>query len=695
MLNDSKWEIFKKTLHKFEYKEKCDILRNSIKLFIILHEFSNLDINENFFKLPKENVLNEEKLNTYFLNCLEKLELQAKDFRFLLSKNQTNQGKSIPFLNNINFMKKNHKNYLFLAEFYEDFIMFKHQKGTYYTPKWLCDYLLQKTKVFANEEDTLKKKTVLNIGDISSGAGIFIQSIPLYFKSPIITAIDIDPVAIEISKINFHIFYSNQVETIYKSHISLFSMDSLSASIPNSPFDILCGNPPWGIPINSYESMLNKKFAPLFNFAEIKAINSSKIENTKIYSKVNHSYKIRDQIDIYALFIFENFLNLTDGGILSLILPSTLLFNPVYLNLRKYLLLNSEILHISYLGENIFPNVNVPSLILILKKSTPSNEHRIQISLLGKNQEIETKYQIPQINFIKNPFFNFTIFSDEQNDQWVNKILSTPHQVFGDFVKNTRGVELGKKGSIYECPMCKKWNPTPKFKSMNENNSELCSKCNLCKSTIFEAQIKNVKSIILPNAKLTQEEINKDGWVPLIRGQDLEKYCLTSSHHLKLNYLGIKYKNSQIYNSPKILLRKTGKGIIGTIDYHNHYTLQVVYIFLKKYNITYSLEYLFAIISSKLMEYYYQQKYTNPNKKTFPHIIQANILTLPIPIIDLTDIKSQEYQLYVEINTIIKELFQKINHNNKHSLEVTQLIQQKDELVNLLFNLPKNFLREK
>ncbi|MHA1717984.1 MAG: Eco57I restriction-modification methylase domain-containing protein, partial [Promethearchaeota archaeon] len=654
----------------------------------------------------------------------------------------------------------------------------KHQKGSFFTPIWLVREIISSAKSYwlkfhplsdiklegkNGEELEGDGEICIKIADIACGAGNFIQIIPEFLPHAKILAFDSDPFAVETARINFTIFSIDHIE---KSKIPEFwrnvfkKRDSLKQYFPDSPFNIVIGNPPWGANVKPYQKLLQTKFKVLLQSSHDSKTYTGGLSPKSPY---NRPYKIRDQIDIYALFIIKSLKLVQIEGIVALIIPSSILFNPVYAPLRYYLIKNTTILQISYLGEKIFPNVKIPSCILFLQKLSPSKTHLVKISLLNEeyyinrkklemfNMDLWKNHNISQKSFLDHPFYNFIIFTRRSNVEIIEKIESIEHYVFGDFVNNSRGVELGKNGEIYKCPACKKWNPIPHFKKDPQKSSILWTKCPHCKKKIEKSQISNFDRIILPVDSFEKRQDKE--WAPILIGEDVQRYSLKNRFNILLNYNGIKYKTPEKYNSPKILIRKTGNGIISAMDYKKNYTVQVIYQFSLKFDIPhdtglmshiipkiktdipnikgdahkssglsafikdpdkiseiydsttksekiitldyntrilsqYSLEYLFGIISSKVIENYYLHNFTNPNKKTFPHLIQANILALPIPKIDFSNKKSLSFHLYQEICNYVDKINQYGEIESVENNVKMENIRKINQNVAKLFNIP-------
>lgn len=726
---ESLWAIFQSSSRSKSDFTKQEQLQLIVNLFIILKESKSREYLGR--SLGSRSHIEKDHSNISPLSALRHNVLQLFSI----------QSEKIPFLHDLDSFSRFPKELLetiighlrpfvndstFLSRLYESYVSFKHKRGTFYTPPWMIDYVFDFLSKKWKKEGHIIPSNSMSIADISCGAGNFLQKIPSIFPDSKICGVDIDPLALEIAYLNLKLFSAKLKEFNSQLSAQFYQRDSLKSTVPGSPFDIVCGNPPWGTAIDPYQKLLKTHYHAL-----LRPITESQefIGGKSPTSPMKRPYKIRDQLDIYSLFVVRNLKLLKKGGLLALIIPSTILFNPVYESLRRFLLKTTTIHQISYLGENVFVNVNVPSIILFLEKSPAPPIHNVTIAhllKLKKKLPLDPKFlpqwstaKIPQQTFIQHPFCNFTIFTAQATLDIMQQVEQTPHYVFGDFVSNSRGVEIGKIGKIYQCPFCRKWNPVSHFKKSIKIDSAVGAKCNLCKEFVYKNQIIDQAKIIQPSDSISKTD-DPSLWVPLVRGEDTHRYKIESKFSIKLGYDGIKYKLPEKFRSPKILLRKTGKGIIGALDYNNLYTLQVIYQFSLKYTLSssslqitessskvkfdkgfaneyspellrkYSIEFLFGIISSKLIELYYHNNFANPKKKTFPHLIQANVLALPIPMIDFSDLENPSYKLYLKIDEYVRQIIHLMENQTKNENLIQSLILEKDNAVENLFTIQKN-----
>jgi hypothetical protein len=144
---------------------------------------------------------------------------------------------------------------------------------------------------------------------------------------------------------------------------------------------------------------------------------------------------------------------------------------------------------------------------------------------------------------------------------------------------------------------------------------------------------------------------------PFLVGYQIQRYFTNREKYISVQYKGINYKNPELYQSPKLLVRKTGKGMNWVIDYQNRWVSQVVYVFQLRENLnkvykSISLEYLLGILNSQIMKKYVNSKVLDPNRTEFPHFVQKSILQLPVKI----PLSEEEIELSRTIRNIATKL---------------------------------------
>ncbi|MFX1506526.1 MAG: N-6 DNA methylase [Promethearchaeota archaeon] len=437
-------------------------------------------------------------------------------------------------------------------------------------------------------------------------------------------------------------------------------------------FDIIIGNPPWGANIFSSE---------LFS-----------------------SYNVgKQQFDSWSLFIERSLKALNEDGHLGFVIPNTLLLNENYVEIRKFILDTCKIKKIVNLGGNIFPEITQPSMIIILEKSQPPPDHKIEvirhippylrIDLKSNQKSLST---LPTLSCTQGRFFNnnayqfdiFLIGYEElkeviEKDLNNNKIHVKP---LGDLVTNARGVELNKNGRIVQCSSCGWWSSPPSHFHTEDVKAKQCANPK-CREKV--TQHDKMDFIVFDNQKHPERD------KPFLVGQHIQRYFIKKHKYIDTTRTGIKYKDPALYQEPKLLLRKTGYGIKTAIDYDNRWVNQVVYFFKLKKKASIPLEYLMCVLNSKLINKYFFIEFADPYRQDFPHFTQKKFLCLPIRI-PTTDRESNLVRIISNDAKTLQSLYQKKNSlvNQEYpdkGLNIKELDQKirefENEINNLIFDL--------
>ncbi|MDD5134908.1 MAG: N-6 DNA methylase, partial [Phycisphaerae bacterium] len=260
----------------------------------------------------------------------------------------------------------------------------KSQSGSYYTPSIIVDEIVR--------EYVKKDSKVL---DPCCGTGQFLLAFADIVENPSnIYGIDIDKIAVRIARLNILIKYKNKdfaPNIVCKNALfdvgnyDLFSLND--DNIKN--FDIVATNPPWGVHFSQEETEKLKKIC------------------SELSSFESFSYFLKKSIDL-----------LQDNGVLSFILPESILNVKTHKDIRDVILNNTHIKKIVCL-DRVFKNVFTPVIRLDLKKSKKENG-KIKIYKESKNYDIE------QTRWKNNQDLIFDIHANGFDAEIINKIYATP-----------------------------------------------------------------------------------------------------------------------------------------------------------------------------------------------------------------------------------------------------------------------------
>ena len=180
------------------------------------------------------------------------------------------------------------------------------------------------------------------------------------------------------------------------------------------------------------------------------------------------------------------------------------------------------------------------------------------------------------------------------------------------------------------------------------------------------------RSVFVSNTKLD------NNYVPVIDGSNIKPYALVP-HTEYVNFIPEAIKsggNSNVYSCDRIVVRQIGIYPEGCICPSGLYTLNTIYN-LYLWNNKLCLKYLLGLINSKLLHYYWILTYSD-SKKTFPKIKKAPLDSMPIVYTQDSRIKNRIVSLVTDIID-----FKRTAPNTDTSLEEQEI----DYLVYKLYDL--------
>jgi len=260
----------------------------------------------------------------------------------------------------------------------------KAKQGSYYTPKQIVDEII---------EEYVKEN--FKILDPCCGTGQFLLNASVFISNPNnIYGFDIDPIAVFIAKINliikFKAFDFNP--NIFEKN-TLLEIDSSSLFMTKAYpefYDLILTNPPWGLHF------------------ENGTLNSLK----SIYPQIK-------SLESFSYFLSKSIEMLSENGILSFILPESILNIKVHNDIRNTILKNTSILKIVKLGRaftNVFTNV----IRIDLMKKSPDEKNKIKVIA-------DSEYFINQARFLSNPDFIFDIDVNDYDNEIIEKAFKLPY----------------------------------------------------------------------------------------------------------------------------------------------------------------------------------------------------------------------------------------------------------------------------
>jgi tRNA1(Val) A37 N6-methylase TrmN6 len=334
------------------------------------------------------------------------------------------------------------------------------------------------------------------------------------------------------------------------------------------------------------------------------------------------------KINSFALFIEKGLSVLCKKGILSYIIPSTLLQNEYLRKIRKHLLSKYHINSIISFENKIFDAVT--DSIILFASNTFSNESKTSFSRKDN-----------------------LIFSPSDDKKYYSQV---------EWNKSEDGV-INLKADTNEEVILRNI----------ENNSKTLE-------VFLEANI-GIKRAKAPIINSSQK-----GYKKFIVGRDLQRYHINFPNQfilfdLSLFHTGV---DENIFKqAEKILVRKTGNILLAAYDDKQFYTDQSIYNLYSKKGNKLDLKYIIAVLNSRLLNFYFNKKMiTNPD--VFPYIKGIHLKKLP-----LKEVDTAQQKPFIDIVDKILKITDAADYEINHSIQskVKEYEKQIDQMVYKLYGL--------
>jgi len=315
------------------------------------------------------------------------------------------------------------------------------------------------------------------------------------------------------------------------------------------------------------------------------------------------------------------------SGLLAFIVPDSL-FASERMRLRRLLLDRCDIRFVGRFGEKIFQDVNRACAVVICRKHPAAGSGYTQCLRLtpalrrniigGRSSfaqaEESFSHSVLQERFRRNRHYLFDIDVTTPEQEILEGFQRLP-AAFGDYLTSSRGVELSKRGMVQKCSHCELWFPLPTGDA---------PRCPHCKTPAPRA------ATAVCCAVTTRPG---ESFEPFLVGESVRRYAIGRRLWLDTRLRGLNYKTRETYASPKLLVRKTGVGVLAALDCSCAYTNQVVYI-LRQHDLfrdVLPLEVFLAVLNSRAIYHYVAKTYGETEWRSHPYLTQKQILDLPIP----------------------------------------------------------------
>jgi type I restriction-modification system DNA methylase subunit len=322
-------------------------------------------------------------------------------------------------------------------------------------------------------------------------------------------------------------------------------------------FDIVIGNPPY-LFISNLDRAIREHYARRFATAEYR-------------------------FDLYGFFIERAVRDLIPlGGLVTFIIPHTLLSNDSFEKLRKLLLTKTSIRQVIDIGPSVFSGASNETMIFLLSNEAPSKSHQIWVRNTNASDfpDGEPEFHIAQTRWLKNP-----------KCAWAVRISGQRYQVIEQLTKDS--ISLGSICTINQ--------------GLRTGD----------------------------NSRYIRSTPNGPKWRRVVGGKDIglfepiqsEEYVLYDSSILDAP------RREEIFTTPeKIIVQEIRnislpRRIVATLDCDQTFALQSTNVINLRPDSpqTLSLKYLLAIINSSPINYFFRQSFPGNN-----HIASNQLAAIPV-----------------------------------------------------------------
>lgn len=442
-----------------------------------------------------------------------------------------------------------------------------------------------------------------------------------------IYGIDLLPQAVEIAKLALWLRSARKDEKVPDLGGNILTGDALNAGQLLSQLDtgfgnfgLVVGNPPWG--------------AEMDPAARAEALTTTGLDPEVAW-------------DSWELFVAMGIAALEEGGHLGLVLPDSLL-QQTKSRIREHVFAETTVLEVFNLGPGWFgPDVRMGTCLLFARKGQPAKTDELSIrgvQLSGplRAEAIAGRTLLDQVESqrgralsydrsLMDPLRVIEPFCGRRDDDILAK-MDLHSRSLGDLTDSGRGEEINKSGRLWRCPACQSLN-VPAAKSKGSFKPKWCDNgdCGLALNP-GNVQVRHI---------LVDKKSSKTS--PWVDGKAINRRYgkVQPTAYIDRSLAAWNFKSSALYETPKLLVRKTGVGINATFDDSGAYFPQTVFFYrLKPAELARGLDHRFvlgALLSRTMVYRWFKRSGDVDVAKAFSYLTQSRLRTFPIPDVDLTN----------------------------------------------------------
>ncbi len=363
-------------------------------------------------------------------------------------------------------------------------------------------------------------------------------------------------------------------------------------------------------------------------YVNSKGLNFKNIEKEYYYK--NYKTAIY-QIDTYLLFLEKIKILLNSNGLGSYIIPNSWLNNLFLKDVRKFVLETYSIDEIVNTPNGVFADATVDTIIItVVNKLIPNNI--VRISKIN-NSEISISHIKEQQTFIKSENYNIDIFSDNKTSELIEKIDNKKNKL-KEFAKIGRGVG------------------------------------------VYHKRVGHTKEIIANDPY--QSNIKKDEtFVPYLRGKNIGFYSFEWNDDSFISYGNWLAEPREIdfFEGDRIVLRQIPSKDKLLVTFLNEGFIIDQSVFIARFIETnLSPKYILSILGSKLMSFYFKNKYSEFDD-LFPKVKLQHFKDFPIQKggADLQTALINKADFLLTLNKQLKEQSHKFQRTIQRKFELEDL----------------------